>query len=433
MKRSDTLLSRRIRLGRRALMLAAFQNMAGAATLTTLVNFNNANGAAPQASLVRDSAGNLYGTTYVGGAYGWGTAFKLAPPAPGQTAWTRTTLVNFNSTGGAYPHAGLLRDSGGTLYGTTSIAGGGSAYGTVFKLVPPASGQTAWTRTTLVTFDYDTNGGFLQGNLVRDSAGNLYGTTSQGGAYRDGSGVGYGTVFKLAPPAAGHTAWTLTPLVNFNYTNGAYPYAGLVRDAAGNLYGTTSLGGAYDYGTVFKLAPPASGQTAWTRTTLVNFNGANGANPYAGLVRDSAGNLYGTTSGGGAYQDVYGNGYGTVFKLAPPSAGHTAWTRTTLVNFNGANGAVPYAGLVRDSAGALYGTTMNGGASTNCTLGCGTVFKLAPPATGQTAWTRTTLVNFSGANGTQPYAGLVRDSAGTLYGTTQGGGAGYGTAFKITP
>jgi uncharacterized repeat protein (TIGR03803 family) len=327
-----------------------------------LVNFNYTSGIGsnPRAGLVRDSAGNLYGTTWQGGSYGAGTVFKLTPPAAGQTAWTETILVNFDSTHGAYPWAGLVRDSAGNLYGTTN---GGGAYGsgTVFKVAPPAAGQTAWTRTTLVNFN-NMNGAYpTAAGLVRDSAGNLYGTTNRGGAY------GYGTVFKVAPPAAGQTGWKHITLVNFNGTNGANPQADLVRNSAGNLYGTTYYGGAYSSGTVFKLTPPAAGQTSWTRTTLVNFNATNGAYPAADLVLDSTGHLYGTTTAGGAYS------YGTVFKLTPPAAGQTSWKRATLVTFNGANGASPRANLVLDSAGNLYGTAYMGGSYDE-----GTAFKITP-------------------------------------------------------
>jgi uncharacterized repeat protein (TIGR03803 family) len=270
-----------------------------------LVNFNYTSGIGlnPRAGLVRDSAGNLYGTTWQGGSYGAGTVFKLTPPAAGQTAWTETILVNFDSTHGAYPWAGLVRDSAGNLYGTTN---GGGAYGsgTVFKVAPPAAGQTGWKHITLVNFN-GTNGANPQADLVRNSAGNLYGTTYYGGAYSSG------TVFKLTPPAAGQTSWTRTTLVNFNATNGAYPAADLVLDSTGHLYGTTTAGGAYSYGTVFKLTPPAAGQTSWKRATLVTFNGANGASPRANLVLDSAGNLYGTAYMGGSYDE------GTAFKITP--------------------------------------------------------------------------------------------------------------------
>jgi uncharacterized repeat protein (TIGR03803 family) len=201
-------------------------------------------------------------------------------------------------------------------------------------------------------------------------------------------------------------------IANFNSATGNHPYAGLVRDPNGNLYGATEGGGLHGLGTVFKLTPPAAGKTAWTLTTLANFDGNNGQHPYVGLLRDPAGNLYGTTPGGVL------NGPGTAFKLAPPAAGKTGWTLTTLASFDAANGASPSSDLVRDSAGNLYGTTAFGGSSYY-----GTVFKLAPPAAGKSAWTLATLASFNGANGAHPAAGLVLDAEGNLYGATEQGGA----------
>jgi uncharacterized repeat protein (TIGR03803 family) len=158
-------------------------------------------------------------------------------------------------------------------------------------------------------------------------------------------------------PALPATAATLTRLASFNGTNGQYPLAGLIADSAGNLYGTTYEGEASGLGTVFKLTPPAAGKKAWKETVLVSFNSTNGAYPEAGLIADSAGNLYGTTEGGGT------SNLGTVFKLTPPAAGEKAWTETVLVSFNGTNGQNPVAGLIPDSAGNLYGTTEEGGTS----------------------------------------------------------------------
>lgn len=387
-----------------------------AVQFTTLAKFNGVDGSFPYAGLVRDSAGNLYGTTFEGGTGGMGTVYKLAPPAAGQTAWTQTVLADFNGANGSFPKVSLIIDPAGNLYGTTSLGGAGS-FGTVFRVKPPAAGKTAWTLTTLANFN-GTNGtgAAPYAGLIRDSAGNLYGTTAGGGTGSDG------IVFKLAPPAAGKTAWTLTTLVNFNGTNGSVPVAGLVSDSAGNLYGTTSEGGTSGDGTVFRLKPPAAGTTAWTRTTLLNFNGTNGSTPFARLIFDSAGNLYGTTTAGGT------GGDGTVFRLAPPAAGKTAWTLTTLVNFKGTNGASPQSGLARDSAGNLYGTTLTGAVGS-----VGTIFKLAPPAAGKTAWTLTTLVSFNYLNGATSYSDLILDTSGNLYGTTFLGGDGLGTIFKLKP
>jgi uncharacterized repeat protein (TIGR03803 family) len=237
--------------------------------------------------------------------------------------------------------------------------------------------------------------------------GNLYGTTQFGGR-----GSSFGTVFKLTP--SGHE----TILHRFGKgTDGEYPYAGVVMDEKGNLYGTTQQGGAPNAGTVFKVTP--SGK----ETILYSFksNGTGGEYPWAG-VAIWKGNLYGTTHGGGAY------GSGTVFKLTPTEAG---WTETILHSFgNGTDGAYPVAGLILDKKGNLYGMTPAGGAYVCGSEGCGTVFKLTPSGT------ETILYNFenNGTDGNTPWAGLVMDAKGNLYGTTQEGGVyGIGTVFKLTP
>ncbi|MBT9096464.1 hypothetical protein KFZ76_01915 [Methylovulum psychrotolerans] len=399
------------------LLIAALSAPVQAAQLTTLVDFNGSNGQVPFSELVSDASGNLYGTTSQGGTSNIGTAFRLSPPTAGQSQWTLTTLANFNPTSGGSPLAALVKDVSGNLYGTTS-QGGAKNWGAVFKLSPPAAGQSQWTLATLVNFGFS-NGADPMGGLVRDTSGNLYGTTAQGGANA------WGTAFKVSPPAVGKTKWTLTTLTTFNIQNGGSPMAGLIMDASGNLYGTTITGGSNSSGsgTVFRLSPPAAGKTKWTRTTLATFNGTNGAVPAGKLLLDASGNLYGTTTTGTI------SGLGTVFKLSSPAAGQTRWKLTTLTTFNGTNGGTPTAGLVKDTSGNLYGTT-----SGQRTTSLGTVFKLSPPVAGQTKWTLTTLVGFNDTDGRMPTAGLMRDTAGNLYGTTTAGGAyGFGTVFKVSP
>jgi uncharacterized repeat protein (TIGR03803 family) len=249
--------------------------------------------------------------------------------------------------------------------------------------------------------------------LVFDSVGNLYGTTV-------GSRT-CGTVFKLAPGTNG--SWTRTVLHYFGGENGCQPYAGLTFDAAGNLYGSTAGGGAYNGGTVFQLSPSANGK--WTQKVLHSFSGkgSDGYVPYAGLIFDPAGNLYGTTYGGGAHQG------GTVFELSPGANGK--WTQAVLHGFCSlpkcADGEEPHTGVIFDSSGSLYGTTFGGGPA-----GKGTVFKLAPSSSG---WKETVLYSFCSLqncnDGSEPY-GVVFDMAGSLYGTTSGGGtSGYGTVFEV--
>ena len=357
------------------------------ATFTVLYSFKGgSDGANPHAGLIRDQAGNLYGTTVDGGAANSGTVFKL------DATGTETVLHSFTGApDGVNPYAGLIRDTAGNLYGTTS-AGGAAGHGTVFKL------DTTGVETVLHSFTAVPDGAAPYAGLVRDAAGNLYGTTTSGGA-------GYGTVFKLDPTG------TETVLHSFDGRgDGGILYAGVIRDTAGNLYGTTLYGGpSGGRGTVFKV--DATG----AETVLYTFKGVpDGQNPVAGLIRDTAGNLYGITLSGG-----FSFGYGTVFKLDATGA------ETVLYRFGPPpNGRNPGAGLVRDAAGNLYGTTFAGGTSD-----FGTVFKL--DKTGK--WT--ILHNFAGPplDGQTPSAGLVRDAAGNLYGTTFVGGTfNQGTVFKLS-
>jgi len=383
-----------------------------------LTSFTGSNGEFPQAALIRDTAGNLYGTTVSGGNFGQGTVFKLVPPAAGATAWTETVLASFTGTKGKSPFARLIFDAAGNLYGTTD-AGGKYDDGTIFELSPPATGKTAWTETILASFN-GTNGAHPFGSLIFDAAGNLYGTTTQGGAGSNG-----GTVFKLAPPAAGQTAWTETVLASFAKPGGTDPEAGVIFDKKGNLYGTTTSGG--QGGTVFELSPPAAGQTAWTQRFLVSLDSTTGFNPRAALIRDAAGNLFGTTQFGGAFSG------GTVFELSPPATGQTAWSLTVLVSFDATTGGYDsWAPLIFGAAGNLFGTTIYGGSAE-----AGTVFELTPPASGQTTWTQTTLASLTGTNGSNPAAGLIFDKEGNLYTTAYYGGSSPstadGTAVKLTP
>jgi uncharacterized repeat protein (TIGR03803 family) len=411
----------------------------------TLASFSGPNGSYPSAGLIMDSGGNLYGTTSTGGAYGtsaggFGTVFELA-----KNSSTITTLASFDGRNGKYPHAGLVMDGSGNLYGTTEAGGpvttlpGGAlvAFGTVFEL---AAGSGTITR--LASFN-GTDGANPYAGLVMDGSGNLYGTAgtvfelahgssqitlvasfsapngiAPAGLLMDGAGdlIGTaqlggassdGTVFELA-----HGSGTLTTLASFSGTNGSSPNPPTM-DSSGNLYGTTVYGGANGYsnvagtgdGTIFELVKGSD-----TITTLASFDGTDGQNPLGSVVMDSSGNLYGI-SGGGAY------GAGTVFELA-----HGSGAITTLASFDGTDGAAPEGALILDGSGNLYGTTYFGGAS-----GEGTVFELAAGSA-----TITTIASFDGTDGADPGAGLIVDSSGNLYGTTESGGAsGGGTIFEV--
>jgi len=378
-------------------------------TYTILHTFKGIDGARPQASLILDAKGNLYGTTEEGGTFGLGTVFRL--DATGR----ERVLHSFSGTGGdgAYPWARVIRDSVGTLYGTT-WKGGAYGYGTVFKL------NKSGTETILYAFTGGADGASPFSGLVRDTAGNLYGTTSAGGDF------GYGTIFKV------NTGGAETVLHSFAgpRTDGQSPMADLLRDATGNLFGTTFYGGTYGPGTVFEV------DTAGTETVLYSFMGSpDGGYPYAGLVLDEAGNFYGTTLWGGTSGSVCpGNSScGTVFTL------NASGTETVLYSFRGgADGGNPWGSLVQGSGASLLGTTEVGGdLECNAPYGCGTVFKVRANRK------ESVLHKFTGrrGDGKYAYAGLVRDKAGNLYGVTTTGGArscsngnpGCGVVFKLTP
>jgi len=328
-------------------------------TETVLASFTGANGGYPWSSLIADAAGNLYGTTYSGGASNDGIVFELSPPASGSTTWGETVLAAFAGKDGANPLAGLLADASGNLYGTASQGGvAGCHCGTAFELSPPTGGGTAWTETVLASFT-KAFGAAPSGGLLADKAGKLYGTTRKGGASR------FGTVFKLVPPGTGKTAWTAASLTSFDGYTASLPIGGLIADKAGNFYGTTLAGGTTGSGAVFEVSPPTGKGGTWTQTILFTFTGPTGKSPHGNLIADANGNLYGTTAQGGA------NGLGTVYELSPPAGGGTTWTQTVLVSFNGTDGSYPSAALIADASGNLYGTTSAGGAA-----GKGTVYEL---------------------------------------------------------
>jgi uncharacterized repeat protein (TIGR03803 family) len=347
-------------------------------TITTLALFSAPNGANPSANLIMDGSGNLYGTTQYGGASGDGTVFEVAAGTG-----TITTLASFNGTDGANPVAGLVMDSAGNLYGTTPNGGFGG--GTVFEL---AAGSG--TITALASFQVYTTGQGSYGGLVMDSSGNLYGTTYANGTYQDG------TVFELAAGSG-----TLTTLVSFNGTDGSNPLGTLVMDGSGNLYGTTENGGQWRGGTVFEVA-----HGSHRLSTLASLF----SHPTGGLVMDSSGNLYGTTKYAGPAIQA------SVFELAK-GAGET---RNLAGWFDG--GISPQGSLIVDRFGNLYGTTANGG-----TVNAGTVFEVVAGSP-----IITTLASFDGTHGASPYAGLLVDSQGNLYGTASAGGAlDGGTVFEL--
>jgi len=399
-----------------ALIIAVSPSVQAAWTETVLAQFS-AGSDGSYDGLVFDGKGNLYGTNVGSGDNkSYGSVFKLTPPAAGKAAWTKTNIYSFKGAEGARPYARLILDAAGNLYGTTRD-GGPSGDGMVFRLAPPAAGKPGWTLTVLHSFT-GADGRFPISALVFGQDGDLYGTTGYGGAKN------LGTAFKLKKPAVTTGPWVHTLLHTFSGTDGAVIAAGLVFDSAGNLYGTAVGGGLHNVGVVFKLSPPAVGKTVWGEIALHHFAQCtcDGANPVAALAVDGAGNLYGTTDSGGA------NGDGAIFSLAPPAKGKTGWTEGLLHSFAFAQGISPDGSLTLDAAGNLYGTASEGGSAKN-----GTVFKLNHPAAGKTAWSESTLHVFGAADGAVSYSNVIFDKAGSLYGTTSAGEpADAGMVFKLT-
>jgi uncharacterized repeat protein (TIGR03803 family) len=363
--------------------------------------------------LLLDASDDLYGTTIAGGPKGkGGTVFELTPRRNG--TWTQKALHNFCSQPGCEdgggPTGGVIFDSGGNLYGSTTGGGGSYTDGTVFEMKPRSAG---WKFAVIHRFGRNDKANGPFGGVVMDGSGNLY-------------GIG-GCAFELSPQVGGK--WKEQILHCFPAFNGD-GYGILERpilDATGNLYGTTQHGGGSKNcdggcGTVFELSPTSGGK--WKEHILHRFGSSgDGAFPGVGaLVLDSAGNVYGTTQIGGPA------GYGTVFKLARTANG--GWEETILHSFaDDSNGGYVAAGVVFDPAGNLYGTT-GGGGDPNC--GCGVVYELSPGSDGK--WTYTLLHTFVGSDGAGPGANLILDGKGNLYGTTVTGGAGgYGVAFELTP
>lgn len=362
-------------------------------------------GVAPSSGVIRDKLGNLYGTTGSGGSNDTGTVYSLVPEKDG--SWKETVLYSFGpsgSSGALYP-AGVVMDSSGNLFGASQM-GGAYGYGTVFELTQSADG---WNQTVLHSFCSPpncTDGHDPRYTPLLDPMGNLYGTAGD-------------VIYELSPGPSGWTETVLYTLCSQPHcVDGGSPGA-LIRDAAGDLYGPAQDGGSSGAGAIFRLTPGTKGK--WSYTVLYNFNTTDPAQfPDAIVLHDGA--IYGNTTGCGS------SSCGTIFKLS--RSGGNAQETDLYVFSNPANGATPQGALAFDQLGRMFGATGDGGSG--CGAGCGVVFQMTP-GKGAT-WQYQVVHQFNGDDGELPQYGVITDSAGHVFGTTLGGGAPYygGVVFEIS-
>ncbi len=400
---------------------------ATAATVTTIYKFTGKlDGDQPSGPLIADPQGNLYGTTFAGGAKDLGVIFRLAPPAVMGGTWTQTVLHDFtNSRQGYAVNPPLTLDTHGNLFGTTFD--GGSCYsacGVAFRLSPGSTQTAPWRFTVLYRFSGPdaATGGAPQGSLISDGTTGYFGTTLLGG------GLARGTVFHITPRAGQHGGWSESVIYSFgNIPDGNYPVGAVVADAQGNLYGATEMGGRgrcndgeggiIGCGTIFQLSKTGSN---WSEALIYQFKANEFNQPFGPLVFGADGALYGV-----AGLDI--------FRVTPPAKGVKTWTKQVVYQFkDGIAGTEPY-DPVFDSAGNLYGTTVSSGLS-----GFSTVFKLVPPKSGTVPWSSTILARFGhGLSTEQPSGTVLLGSDGTLYGTLAdrdgSPGHGHGSIFAVTP
>jgi uncharacterized repeat protein (TIGR03803 family) len=423
---------------------------AQAVAYATLYSFQGSpDGVNPQGALVIGTAGALFGTTVAGGTSQLGTVFVMRP-IRGSSEWKDRVLHSFSGLDGQSP-SNLVSSGAGALYGTTSGGGAGGGGGVIYELAPRFPASDSWTERVLHNFPdrFHDPSNVTPNELLIGPLGTLF-TTTQGQSI---NGLSGGLVIALAPPATPEADWTEFQLYSFGEPQGELPVAGVVFEG-GSLFGTTFFGGGGECGcgNVYELTPPTTPDAAWTETILHTFT--IGGPPFDGedraapLTIGPGGVPYGTTEYGGSGNcatGIFQIACGTVFQLTPPAEAGGAWSESVLYSFGTASGdgAIPVAGLVRATSGALYGTTKSGGTSTSACSGnddtvpgCGTVFELRPPTTPGGSWTERVLHSFTGENGdgAVPVAALVLSSSGILYGTTSGGGtSGNGTVFAVVP
>lgn len=413
-----------------ALGIGAGGSTAWAGAPVAIYSFQGgADGTDPRGAVVADAAGNLFGVTEAGGVSNFGTVFELSPPASQSGFWTHSVLYTFTgSADGGLPEAGLVFDSGGNLYGTTLLGGyvpncGGFGCGTVFKLAPPSSRAAPWIFTTIHTFEPKSvapDGANPEAPVILDASGNLYGTTYAGGLQVNCCG----TVFKLTPPLSGTGPWTETLLHAFSgYSEAAYPVAGVTFDKSGNLYGTTKQGGFFGKccGVVYELSPPTGGSGPWTEAVVHRFMGPDGTFPIAGVVLDPAGNLFGVAQFGSGNASICNSGCGAAFELPAPIGGPP---EQTIYRFGASSSGLPSAVVLQN--GSLYGVAQGGSQ--------GTLFSLSP--SGKKFWNNVTVALAGNAGALPLSLALDPPLSGstTFYGVAfHAGASGFGTIFSWTP
>ncbi len=389
-----------------ALTISLFLATGASASNENIINnFSGPNGVNPAGSVILDSSGNIYGTTYVGGDHGAGTVYQLKNTGGD---WSESVLYNFTrGNDGGNPETGaLVVDSSGSLYGTTAY-GGAHNYGVVFKLTNSGG---IWTETVLHTFTGRVDGGNPVAGLI-ESEGSFYGTTYYGGRF------GYGNVFELKKSKG---SWKETVLYSFcarqHCADGANPSAPVTPDSSGNLYGGTTFGGEGWNGVIFKLTRPSKGG-AWKEAILYKFHRNSGGSNPNGVLLDAPDNLYVAAGSGGEYDA------GSIVQLKRSGE---KYEENVIFTFNGSNGAYALGPLAMDSAGNLYGSAHAGGL-----YSVGVVFELS-----YGTWTFTDLHDFddNGTDGYTPFSGVALDSSGIIYGTAYYGGTSRdGIVYQITP
>jgi uncharacterized repeat protein (TIGR03803 family) len=399
----------------------------------------SSDGQSPNGGPAIDKEGNLYGTTATGGTHGSGIVYELSPPSQSGGDWTETVIYNFGDVPAAGGSPGItgqggtvILDDNGNLYGTAiggvSNVSGVLASGVVYELSPPSSGSGEWTAQALYTFlDESSKPEPLKGPngaVVFDRKGNLYGIAYGGGANSNGG------VFELSPPTQVGAQWTMTSLYSFDKTNGAGPWgpgenASLIVDSEGDLYGTTQYGGAASSGTVYELSPPTGDAGNWTSAIIHSFKedvDKDGYGPLGSLAMDAKGNLYGTTGAQGSFAG------GIVFELSPPESAGGGWTENILENFTAfskTDGYGPFANVVLDPQGNLWGATYYGGPNytVDSANSDGAIFELIPQSEG--TWTEALPVPYffgSHANDVyHPNMPIIIDGKGNIYSTATGG------------